>query len=59
MDFRSSGEVNITGLSYLVIEQVFMRNIKTSGGLARGRGMTEIQRLIWLHALPALIAMQS
>ena len=36
----------------LVIEQVLMRSMKTSGGLTRGRGMTEQQRLIWLHAMP-------
>ena len=30
----------------LVIEQVLMRNLKTSGGLARGRGMSERQRAI-------------
>ena len=32
----------------LVIEQVLMRSMKTSGGRARGRGMTEQQRLIRL-----------
>lgn len=32
----------------LVIEQVLMRSIKTTGGLTRGRGMTETQRLVWL-----------
>ena len=31
----------------LVIEQVLMRSIKTLGGLTRGRGMTEIQRLVY------------
>ena len=36
----------------LVIEQVFMRNMMTSGGLTRGRGMTETQRLVWLMAHP-------
>ena len=34
--------------SDLVIEQVLMRNVKTSGGLTRGRGITENQRLLWL-----------
>jgi len=35
------------GLSLdLVIEQVLMRNMKTSGGLTRGRGMTEQPRVI-------------
>ena len=36
----------------LVIEQVLMRSMKTSGGLTRGRGMTETQRLVWLMARP-------
>ena len=35
-----------------VIEQVLMRNLKTSGGLTRGRGMTEIQRLTWVLSAP-------
>ena len=30
----------------LVIEQVLMRSLKTRGGLTRGRGMTERQRVI-------------
>ena len=37
----------------LVIEQVLMRSLKTSGGLTRGRGFTEQQRLIWLLSMPA------
>ena len=37
------------GLSQdLLIEQVLMRSMKTTGGLTRGRGMTETQRLVWL-----------
>ena len=36
----------------LDIEQVLMRSMKTSGGLARGRGMKEQQRLIWLLSMP-------
>jgi len=45
---------NWVGLSTdLMIEQVLMRNVKTSGGLTRGRGMTEQQRLIWLLFMPA------
>ena len=39
--------------SDLIIEQVLMRSMKTSGGLTRGRGMTEQQRLIWLLSMPA------
>ena len=30
-----------------------MRSLKTSGGLTRGSGFTEIQRLVWLLAMPA------
>ena len=42
------------GLSIdLTIEQVLMRSLKTSGGLTRGRGLTEQQRLIWLLSMPA------
>ena len=42
------------GLSIdLVIEQVLMRSLKTGGGLTRGRGLTEQQRLIWLLSMPA------
>ena len=36
----------------LVIEQVLVRSMKPSGGLTRGRGMTETQRLVWLMAHP-------
>ena len=39
--------------SNLIIEQVLMRSMKTSGGLTRGRGTTEQQRLIWLLSMPA------
>ena len=39
--------------SDLVIEQVLMRSMKTSGGLTRGRGMTEQQRVSWSLAMPA------
>ena len=43
-----------TGLSTdLMIEQVLMRSMKTSGGVTRGRGMSEQQRLTWLLAMPA------
>ena len=37
----------------LVIEQVLMRSLKTTGGLTRGRGMTELQRTVWLLSTPA------
>lgn len=38
--------------SDLVIEQVLMRSLKTSGGLTRGRGMGESQRTVWLLSSP-------
>ena len=37
----------------LIIEQVLMRSIKTTGGLTRGRGMMETQRLVWLLSTTA------
>ena len=44
----------LAGLSTdLVIDQALMRSLKTSGGLTRGRGFTEQQRLIWLLCMPA------
>ena len=39
--------------SDLIIEQVLMISMKTSGGLTRGRGMTEQQHLMWLLSMPA------
>ena len=39
--------------SDLIIEQILMRSIKTSGGMTHGRGIKEIQRLTWLLAMPA------
>ncbi|XP_069112197.1 uncharacterized protein [Argopecten irradians] len=39
--------------SDLIIEQVLMRSLKTSGGLTRGRGMTDIQRAKWVQSMPA------
>ena len=39
--------------SDLVIEQVLMRSVKTTGSLTRGRGLTETQRLVWLLSMPA------
>ena len=32
---------------------MLMRSIKSSGGLTRGRGMTEQQRLVWSLSMPA------
>ena len=37
----------------LIIVQVLMRSVKTHGGLTRGRGMTEIQRLVLALFMPA------
>ena len=37
----------------LMIEQVLMRSVKTSGGLTRGKGLSETQRLVWLMSMPA------
>ena len=31
--------------------QVLMRSVKIHGGLTRGRGMTEIQRLVWVLSM--------
>jgi len=36
----------------LLIEQVLMRSVKTTGGLTRGRGMSESQRITWLLSTP-------
>ena len=36
----------------LYIEQVLMKSLKSTGGLTRGRGMDEIQRLTWLFSSP-------
>ncbi len=37
----------------LVIEQVLRRSSKTTGGMTRGRGMTDLQRSVWLLSTPA------
>ena len=29
-----------------------MRSVKTTGGPTRGRGITEIQRIVWLPSMP-------
>lgn len=39
--------------SDLVIVQVLLRTMKTTGGLTRGRGVSEFQRAQWLLSLPA------
>ena len=49
--------------SELVIKQVLMRSVKTTGGLTRGRGMDESQQASWLLSMPACaeinVAMQN
>ena len=45
--------------SDLVIEQVLMKNIKSSGGLTRGTGMGEAQRVSWLLSMPACTSINS
>jgi hypothetical protein len=35
-----------------MIEQVLMRSLKSSGGLTRGRGLSESQRSTWILAMP-------
>jgi len=37
----------------LIIEQVLMRSLKTTGGLTHERGMDEKRRIRWLLAMPA------
>ena len=32
-----------------------MRSVKFSGGLTRGRGMTEVERALWVLSLPACV----
>jgi hypothetical protein len=34
-------------------EQVLMKSVKTHGGLTRGKGISETQRLIWVLSMPA------
>ena len=36
----------------LVIEQELMKALKTTGGLTRGSGMSEVQRAVWLLSMP-------
>ena len=37
----------------MLIEQTLMQSLKTSGGLTQGRGMDDIQCLIWITSKPA------
>ena len=43
----------------LVIEQCLMRSLKTTGGLTRGRGFSETQRLLWVLSMPACAEINS
>ena len=47
----------------LVIEQVLMRSVKTTGGMTRGKGLSDSRRSQWFLSLPACVeinnAMQS
>ncbi|CAG2250738.1 unnamed protein product [Mytilus edulis] len=43
----------------LAIEQTLMRSVKTSGGMTRGKGMTEVQRAKWLLSMPACSSINS
>ena len=43
----------------LTIEQTLMRTMKSTGGLTRGRGVDQKQRLKWLMALPACAEVNS
>ena len=45
--------------SDLIIKQVLMRSLKTSGGLNDGRGMTENQSLVWLLSMPSCAEINS
>ena len=37
----------------LVIEQTLLRSVKTTGGMTRGKGMSEQQRAQWVLSMPA------
>ena len=43
----------------LLIEQALMRSVKTTGGLTRGRGMSENQRALWLFSMPICLQMNN
>ena len=50
---RRSDRLWVDLSSDLIVDQVLMISMNTSGGLTRGRGMTEQQRLLWLLSMPA------
>ena len=43
----------------LAIEQILMKSVKTTGGLTQGRGISEIQSLVWLFSRPACLAINN
>ena len=43
----------------LVIEQVLMRSAKTTGGMTRGKGLTERQCTQWLLSMPSCVEMNN
>ena len=43
----------------LVIEQALMRSVKSTGGMPRGRGMSELQRTVWFLLMPACAEMNT
>lgn len=49
---RRSGEYWTELSPDLVIEQILMRSIKSTGGLTRGKGMSETQRSVWVLSNP-------
>ena len=56
---RRSGRFWAGISSDLMIEQVLMRSLKSSGGLTRGRGFGEKQRTTWLLSMPACAEISS
>ena len=36
----------------LIIEQVLMRSLKSTGGLTRGTGFSDLQRALWILSMP-------
>ena len=36
----------------LIIKQVLMRSLKSTGGLTRGTGFNELQRALWVMSMP-------
>ncbi|KAJ8039828.1 hypothetical protein HOLleu_13951 [Holothuria leucospilota] len=43
----------------LIIEQVLMRSVKATGGLTRGRGLTEAEWARWILSMPACADMNN